>query len=166
MSGVCHGCGAQLPPKTWAGRERIWCSERCRKASYGDPCVDCGKRTSLGAEHKRVPEPRCLSCAMKHRRRWTPELVIAAIREWAAESGEVPSINDWNPWYARNVLGDEARARGFEDADGRWPSFSTPVRLFGSWNTAIFAAGFESRQPDGGGGNERRRRSERAKAAA
>lgn len=37
---VCKGCGTPLeqPPR---GR-RVWCSERCRKAQYQRPCVDCG----------------------------------------------------------------------------------------------------------------------------
>jgi biotin operon repressor len=58
----CHGCGAALPPQNYVGRPRKWCSERCRKGSYGDPCVDCGGRTCFGAETARVPEPRCIAC--------------------------------------------------------------------------------------------------------
>lgn len=61
MSG-CKGCGAALKPSGPKDHRRKWCSERCRKRSYGDPCIDCGARTSYGAEKKRVPEPHCDSC--------------------------------------------------------------------------------------------------------
>lgn len=77
---ACHGCGAKLPPLKAQGRPRKWCSERCRKASYGDPCVDCGASTVYGAERARVPEPRCASCrvALDHARR--VDLVLAMLR--------------------------------------------------------------------------------------
>lgn len=64
--GYCAGCGARLSPPKGPGRKPKWCSERCRKASYGDPCVDCGARTSYGAEQARVPEPHCTPCKQRH----------------------------------------------------------------------------------------------------
>jgi hypothetical protein len=57
-----------------------------------------------------------------------------------------------------HVLHDEARARRFEDADGRWPWMTLVHDRFGSWNDAIEAAGFTPRAHGGGGGNMRRRR--------
>lgn len=60
---VCQGCGGPLPPSKPHGRPRKWCSGRCRKRSYGDPCVDCGAKTRYGAEMARIPEPRCVDCA-------------------------------------------------------------------------------------------------------
>ncbi len=60
---TCQGCDKALPPQRRGGMPRKWCSERCRKRSYGDPCVDCGARTGFGAERARVPDPRCRPCA-------------------------------------------------------------------------------------------------------
>jgi hypothetical protein len=62
---ACRGCDAGLTD-THGGR--VWCSERCRKAAYGQPCVDCGTRTIYGAEHARKPEPRCAACQIAHSR--------------------------------------------------------------------------------------------------
>jgi hypothetical protein len=63
---TCAGCGDLL-----AEPRRKWCSERCRKRSYGDPCIDCGAKTRYGAERPRVPEPRCNTCQGKRRAaRW------------------------------------------------------------------------------------------------
>jgi hypothetical protein len=91
---------------------------------------------------------RCLQCngawVGELNRVWTPEKVVAAIREWADEYGAPPAIPDWSPRHARD-LGDEGRAVRFERAAGRWPSFNTAIRVFGSWNAGIRAAGYEPR---------------------
>lgn len=50
-TGRCCGCGAELP-----GRQRKWCSERCRKLHYEDGCIDCGA-PAWGN--------RCLSCSLE-----------------------------------------------------------------------------------------------------
>lgn len=94
--------------------------------------------------------------------KWTPEVIVERIREWAAEhGGEPPGIVDWNPHLSRLKLGDERRALRFE-IDDRWPWFSSVIARFGSWNEAIRAAGFEPRQANGGGDNYYRRRDQRA----
>jgi hypothetical protein len=62
MTNTCAGCGTELVAVRPKVKPRKWCSERCRKASYGDPCVDCGTRTNYGAESARVAEPRCVTC--------------------------------------------------------------------------------------------------------
>jgi hypothetical protein len=55
---VCQTCGSWLPnPK---GRRRF-CSERCRKASYGGTCVDCGALTSGNNGREKAPR-RCQEC--------------------------------------------------------------------------------------------------------
>lgn len=138
-AGVCAGCDSAVPTT------RKWCSNRCRKQSYGQPCVDCGKRTCFGAESARVPYPRCQECSVEHRRKWTPEVVVARIQEWARLYGDRPAQPDWNPWQAR-ALGQEDRAQRFESANGYWPGFTTLVDVFGSWNAAIEAAGLEPRK--------------------
>ena len=85
--------------------------------------------------------------------RWTPDAIVLAIQQWARENDAPPAQADWNPHRARVHLRDEDRARRFERgrAEGAWPSFSTVVRRFGSWNAALRAAGFEPRPPGSAG---------------
>lgn len=158
---ACKGCGTELPPKTWQGRDRLWCSDRCRKQTlYSRPCADCGEPMNGSDGNSPNASVRCVSCANKvngaARTVWTREAILAAIREWAAEYGEPPRQADWNPVQARNYLHDERRARRFEEAGGRWPWFTKVVREFGSWNAAIAAAGFNPRQRFGGRANPTR----------
>ena len=138
---------------------------RSRKDSYARPCLDCGGPTS-GGEGRRE-EPRCRPCAAIKKgveaKIWTPAAVILAIEEWAHMYGEPPAVADWNPTQAR-ILNDEARAQRFEDADGNWPHAHTVRRAFGSWATALEAAGFTPRAPHGGAGNQYRHRNQRAAA--
>jgi len=164
---VCDGCGAELPPPRNPGPPRRWCSGRCRKKTlYSRPCVDCGAPLNGNAGNGPSAPTRCPACSNvvsgTARKVWTREAILMAIRDWALEYGEPPSMPDWDPWRARHRLGDDGRARRFEAADGRWPNFTVPVLEFGSWNAAIAAAGFEPRARGGGGGNNARRR----KAAA
>lgn len=154
---ICQGCGASIE-QAGRGRRRKWCSERCRKASYGDPCVDCGARTSFGSETARVPEPRCRACSALLLRLWPREAIVAAIQEWASVHGEAPAVGDWNPYQAREVYHDDARAARYEADPLRWPSHTTVYAEFGSWNSALAAAGFVPRSAHGGSGNYRRQR--------
>lgn len=166
---VCHGCDTELPPNRAPGRARKWCSERCRKQTlYARPCMDCGAPRTNGSDSAR--EPRCSACAAvkggKTKQVWTPAAGLAAIQEWATLHGEPPAVADWNPHAAEHMLHDPARAARWRDADGRWPSFKTVYREFGSWNAAVEAAGFAPRVAGGGGGNETRQRVRRARTAA
>lgn len=156
----CKGCGAPISPTNSYDNRRKWCSERCRKRSYGDPCVDCGARTCYGAETARIPEPRCQPCSAKHRVFWTREVILARIEEWADLYGEPPAVPDWCPSHARKY-GDEPRAKRFEDANGHWPAHHIVYERFPSWNAAIAAAGYTPRAPHGGGDNVSRRRNVR-----
>jgi DNA-binding CsgD family transcriptional regulator len=139
---VCKGCGTALPPKTWQGRDRVWCSERCRKRQYDLTCVECGGRVD-GTTPSKIPnldEPVCASCAAGHYAIWTPEAIVCAIQEWADEHGGIPpSANDW--W--------RARARGYSGACNP----NHVIARFGSWNAGIRAAGFTPHAggPLGGG---------------
>jgi len=165
---VCKGCGGPLPPPSLlGGRPRLWCSGKCRKASYGDPCVDCGARTVFGAERARVDEPRCYPCSTAHRTVWTREALIAAIQRWAQEHGEPPAVADWNPTVARRMNDPERAARAGrrqERQTAEWPHPISVIRRFGSWSNGLEAAGFTPRAPHGGGGNELCKRSVREKA--
>lgn len=61
---ACKGCGSPLPTReNSSGRQRIWCSERCRKDhTYAGTCIDCGGPTD-GTKSGKDREPeRCISC--------------------------------------------------------------------------------------------------------
>jgi hypothetical protein len=151
---VCPGCGGEVPPRRGHGNPRKWCSERCRKRQYGfDPCVDCGGPTSSGPGNGRHAEPLCHTCAYKRNIVWTRGLVIARICEWNERYGAPPAIPDWNAHAARADHNEE-RALRFEEARPYWPWFSTVIKIFGSWNAGIAAAGFKPRQNHGGNGNQ------------
>ena len=135
MTRVCHGCGTELPPKTWLGRDRKWCSERCRKRQYDLACVDCGGRVD-GASRARAEgsEPVCRVCAPAHYATWTRDAIVFAIEEWADENGGIPpSATDFRIALARGAA---------------VPNIKHVQWRFGSWNAAIVAAGFE---PHAGG---------------
>jgi hypothetical protein len=73
--------------------------------------------------------------------RWSRELIIEKIREWAARYGEPPRSADWNPSLAR-WRAQEWRAERYRA--GVWPSTNAAKRPFGgSFDAAVRAAGLE-----------------------
>lgn len=89
---------------------------------------------------------------MKRKAKWEPDEILAAIRDYVAEHGEVPAATDFNPGdcerSARIAL---ARAHAWTERAGRfrtgvypWPR--TVQKAFGSWNAAIREAGYEPRR--------------------
>lgn len=138
---TCQGCGAELPPSR-GSRPRKWCSNHCRRHTmYSRPCLDCGKPTYSG---NAIPPERCLPCWGRRRQIWTEEAVIAAIQAWAEQSGGIPpAATDWNPNHATKNGHPEKADRFYED--DAWPLTGTVLERFGSWNTAIRAAGFVPR---------------------
>jgi hypothetical protein len=54
---------------------------KARKAVHGQPCVDCGARTSYGAESRHVPEPRCGRCGHEEQKLRKREVRDARRRE-------------------------------------------------------------------------------------
>jgi hypothetical protein len=66
---------------------------------------------------------------------WTRESAAAAIRGWASERGHSPSSREWT---------GPRRVRATEGHDA--PCVQTVIRLFGSWNAALLAAGVEPNQ--------------------
>lgn len=135
---VCQGCGTDLPPKTRPGRDRKWCSDRCRKLTlYARPCLDCGTPVNVDGRVANAAV-RCNPCDGLSRVRWTRETVVAAIERWGALYGVSPSANEWNATLAR-----EAGDTRYESGD--WPTIHTVQRVFGSWNAGIEAAGFVAR---------------------
>lgn len=128
---MCAGCDTQLPPTKRGGRPRKWCSERCRKNSYDLVCVDCGGRVD-GTTPGKIPnrdEPVCGQCAPAHYRVWTPDAILLAIQEWADEHGGIPPSA--SAWYCERSHNEGV------------PAVSYVQRVFGSWNKAIVAAGYE-----------------------
>jgi Homing endonuclease associated repeat len=61
--------------------------------------------------------------------RWPTSTVIARLRAWAEEHGRPPTLEEWRRAGERN------------------PSSATVRRIFGTWNAALVAAGFEARRP-------------------
>jgi hypothetical protein len=134
---VCKGCGEPLPPKTWQGRDQVWCSDRCRKAQYDLTCVKCGGRVS-GTDPGKMAnrdEPVCIRCAAGFYAVWTAEAIVCAIQEWADDHGGIPpSSNDFRRLHQRDV--------------SAVPNVNHVRFRFETWNAAIRAAGFE---PHSGG---------------
>jgi hypothetical protein len=104
-----------------------------RKASYQGVCEECGGPTNGGDGPGSAP-PLCRACLVV----WSPEAVIAAIRDWADEHGGVPPTQIC--WNVAHSAATEAQKR--EYATGRWPCHDTVRRTFGSWNGGLIAAGF------------------------
>jgi hypothetical protein len=61
--------------------------------------------------------------------RWPVATVVTRLRAWAEEHGRPPTLEEWRR------------------ASARHPSAATVRRLFGTWNAALVAAGFEPRRP-------------------
>jgi hypothetical protein len=59
--------------------------------------------------------------------RWTPEMIVYAITLWARKHSRPPFTSEWDQAGEDN------------------PSRQTVARVFGSWNQAMAAAGFDPR---------------------
>jgi hypothetical protein len=129
---TCAGCEKTIVPNGPHDHRRKWCSSRCRKAQYAGTCVDCGGPTD-GTNPGRGMPTRCGACAARYAHetaRWTPEAILNAIRQWAADhDGDPPRAP---AWLARH------------DTE-HFPYASTVLNAFGTWNAAIEAAGFTPR---------------------
>ena len=69
-------------------------------------------------------------------RKWTRELVLAAMGEWLSRYGRLPSSYDWSVTHARR-RGGEALERLRR---GGWPAASVVTDVFGTWGAARAAA--------------------------
>lgn len=87
---------------------------RKRRGRYAAPCEVCGEPTD-GSGGRANQRFRCMNC-----RTWTHESLILAVQDWADEHGGVPPR--------------QIDMQGTHDA---------AVRLFGSWNGLLLAAGYQ-----------------------
>jgi hypothetical protein len=67
---------------------------------------------------------------------WTREAVLAAMREWRARYGRLPTSYDWSRTHALR-RGGEALERL---AEKEWPAASVITDVFSSWAAARAAA--------------------------
>lgn len=119
-------------------REKLLAASREAKARRTGVCADCGGPTRYNGHSRKTPLSfRCAACALaRHnspdalaeRTVWSREKIIEAIQRWGAEHGDSPRTAD------------------FVGAPG-YPSATTVIKYFGTWNNAIEAAGFVSRLP-------------------
>lgn len=93
---------------------------RARQASYAGKCDTCGGPTNGHDGPGRAPTT-CLTCLT-----WTPDAILEALRTWGEVHGSAPREEDF-------------------DRGGYWgvPSTAPIKRIFGTWNAALLAAGYE-----------------------
>lgn len=116
---------------------------RARRERYRGRCAFCGKPTS-GAEGRSRAPTRCrdhpdLDAQMKARgvNRWTRETVISELQRLGRELGRAPAVGDYFQQHGRS-----SRPVVVEGMVG---IYNAARCLFGSWNNALTAAGFEPR---------------------
>lgn len=113
-------------------------ASRIAKTRRTGVCKDCGGLTRYNGDKRKPISSRCAACQALHLNSpervaaqtiWSHEKLIELIQQWGAEHGEPPRVSDWR-WRS-----------------GDYPSFTTVIKYFGSWNNAIEAAGMEPRLP-------------------
>lgn len=143
--------------------------QRARRESYQGVCERCGGVTKSNGTSK--PSGLCAGCGRvksgESNRLWTSERVIASIQWWNERYDEPPAMADWNPNTASR-RGDSARAARARQhiAAGEIPWATHAVRIHGSWNAAIAAAGFDPRAGIGNRANAARRKGRVLRVAA
>jgi hypothetical protein len=133
------------PPRPLAGDIKAYfydpTGEKARavKARYVGVCRGCGAYTQPrnGKGDAYAYCKRCHPGAIE--RKWTRELVIAAMLEWREQYGWLPSSYDWSHTHARRRGGEALRRL----ARGEWPAASVVSRLFGMWAAARATASGE-----------------------
>jgi AraC-like DNA-binding protein len=118
---------------------------RAVKARYQGVCRGCGAYTQP-RNGKGDAYAYCKACHPGAiARRWTRQLVLAAMGEWQARYGGLPSSYDWSRTQARR------RGRRALDrlGEGNWPPASVVTAVFGTWAAARQAASAtqEDRRP-------------------
>jgi hypothetical protein len=102
---------------------------RAVKGRYVGLCRACGAytqpRNGNGDAYRYCK--RCHPGAIE--RKWTRELVIAAMLEWLNSYGSLPSSYDWSRRHANHRGGAVLRRLN----ETEWPPASVVGHLFGSW---------------------------------
>ncbi len=75
--------------------------------------------------------------------RWSDEAVLRALRDWAAEMGGAPRRHDWSGEHPKQA---SAAQRKWMREHPYWPSSSCVAAHFGSWSSALQAAGLPARR--------------------
>lgn len=114
---------------------------QARKKKRFGLCLDCGRKT-FNSGSPNTPK-HCQECKKARVRREAQEKVVKGMQLWARLYGSPPSAADWNVAHARRVASPE-RLAAIEERhrEHKWPLANSAVRVFGSWNAAIEAAGF------------------------
>ena len=116
-----------------------------RRKNHGR-CKSCGAKTFNGGSVD-VPA-QCARCFRRERHEKAQARVIHAIQRWVGLYGKPPTAMDWDLSTARSKAVPERLAEIEERHRGHdWPYPENAQRLFGSWNAAIRAAGFEPVRP-------------------
>lgn len=109
---------------------------RAVKARYQGVCRRCGAYTQP-RNGKGDAYAYCKACHPGAiRSRWTREAVLAAMQEWRARYGRLPTSYDWSRTHALR-RGGEALKRL---AEREWPAASVVTDVFGTWAAARAAA--------------------------
>jgi AcrR family transcriptional regulator len=117
---------------------------RSVKARYVGVCRGCGAytqpRNGKGDAYRYCK--RCHPGAIA--RKWTRELVLAAMLEWLNRYGRLPSSYDWSRTHAKR--GGGVALERLKERE--WPPASVVGELFGSWREARGAAAIGARTDD------------------
>ena len=118
---------------------------RAVKSRYVGVCRGCGAytqpRNGKGDAYRYCK--RCHPGAIQ--RKWTRELVVAAMHDWRDRYGRLPSSYDWSRTHARRRGGQALERLGQRG----WPPASVVTALFGGWPLARKAAAAREVGPAG-----------------
>lgn len=119
-----------------------------RKARlYSFECSGCGKTiVANGTKELANRTGYCQPCLGARERGMSRRWILESMAEWEDRFGVPPTATDWNPQaaYAKSVAW---KAQRLADTDRPWPSVSSVQAIFGSWNAALQAAGYDTFEP-------------------
>lgn len=73
----------------------------------------------------------CFNCYSNTIKKWDKATVVAALKKYAAQHNCIPTAHKWQRFRNNPEI----------------PSYTSIINVFGRWNNAIEAAGFEPREP-------------------